>query len=217
MKRKEGFTLIELLVVIAIIGLLASILVPAVSSALTSAAMIQTVSNGKEIYQSAFSSQMDEVAGGSSGYSSWPEDGDFTTSTDYFKYLVTNGTMNVSFDFFAAQGITGCKSSDPSKFSGVNNAWKLVLNVDGYLDGTPFIFTRNYDISQVPTSEGKISDEQLNGNKGKPFGNAGLVVVQKGGAAKKLVKKLLRQEEFNSAGEAPDGVTTSLTIVDAGE
>lgn len=209
-QRKEGFTLIELLVVIAIIGLLASILVPAVSSALTSAAMIQTVSNGKAIYESAFAGQMDEVASGSSAYSSWPEDGDFDTSTDYFINLVTNGIMDVSYDFFAARDIPGAKSSKSEDFKAENNAWKLVLNVDGCKDGTPFLFTRNYSCSQIPTDAGEIKEEDLGDNKGKPFGTVGLVVVQKGGAAKKLVKKQRRTEEFNAAGEPPSGITLSV-------
>jgi prepilin-type N-terminal cleavage/methylation domain-containing protein len=213
-QRKEGFTLIELLVVIAIIGLLASILVPAVSSALTSAAMIQTVSNGKAIYESAFAGQMDEVASGSSGYSSWPEDGDFTTSTEYFIDLVTNGVMDVSFDFFSAREVPGAKTSDPNEFKAENNAWKLVLNVDGCKDGTPFLFTRNYACGgTIPTGTGEIKEDDLTDSqyKGKPFGAVGFVVVQKGGAAKKLVKKQRRIEEFNSAGDPPSGIT--LTVV----
>jgi prepilin-type N-terminal cleavage/methylation domain-containing protein len=213
-QRKEGFTLIELLVVIAIIGLLASILVPAVSSALTSAAMIQTVSNGKAIYESAFAGQMDEVSSGSSAYSSWPtddtSDGGFANSTDYFIDLVTNGIMEVSFDFFAARDIPGAKSSKPEDFKEKNNAWKLVANVDGCKDGTPFLFTRNYNCDQIPTDSGEISENDLTDNNGKPFGTVGIVVVQKGGAAKKLVKKQRRKEEFNAAGEPPTGISLAV-------
>ncbi|MBR6021166.1 MAG: type II secretion system protein [Kiritimatiellae bacterium] len=209
MKSKKGFTLIELLVVIAIIGMLAMILVPAVSSALTSAAMVQTVTNGKSIYEAAFSDQMDQMVGGSS-YSAWPEDGDFSTSTDYFINLVTNGAMDVTYDFFAARDIPGAKSSNEADFKAENNAWKLVLNLNSVRDGTPYIFTRNYAISTVPTSEGVIAEDQLLDNNGKPFGTVGLVVVQKGGSAIKLTKKALRQENFNPAG-APKNA--NLTVI----
>ena len=49
--KRNGFTLIEMLVVIAIIGLLTSILVPAVSGALEKARGIQSLNNLRSVFQ----------------------------------------------------------------------------------------------------------------------------------------------------------------------
>lgn len=206
--RKRGFSLVELQVVAAVAGFLGAILVPAVNNAQRSAQMVQTLSNGQNIYHSAFAAQMDFFSTAPNADlddNQWPKEGDFASSTEYFINLVTNDVMCVSYDFFAAEGIPPAKSCDPADFKAENNAWKLVLGLDGAREGTPFIFTRNYAISTVPTGEGPILPEQLMDNNGKPFGTAGLVVVQKGGAGLRLQKQSLREELFNPAGAPPDG------------
>ncbi len=192
--------------VIAIIAMLAAILVPAVNRALISAALTQTVSNGANIYKSAFAGQMeDAVLGGS--YSAWPkEDDDYNDATAYFTYLVTSKVMSVTFDFFAARGIEGAKTTDDSEFGDENNAWSLVLNLNDAPEGTPFIYTKNYELGgSLPTGEGAISEDDLEGKA--PFGSDGIVVVLKGGSAFSLRGRNLTEENFNPAGDSVGDAT----------
>ena len=186
-----GFTLIELLVVIAIIAMLAAILVPAVSKALVSASMVQTTANGKNIYTSAFANQIDNavLASNSSG---WPSNG---TATIYFQNLVTSGVMNVSFDFFAAKGINALKSTNAASFTDANNAWRLTIGMtDGTPEGTAFLVTKNYSGGNTLAAWGSLNAAF------NPFGNAGVVVVQKGGAAFSLKGNQATIQNLNASG-----------------
>ncbi|HPJ56374.1 MAG TPA: DUF4190 domain-containing protein [Kiritimatiellia bacterium] len=197
-----GYVQIGLMLIV--LPLLAAILLPAVNKALTNAGMVQTVSNGANIYKAIFASHMDDAILGA-GESGWPIKGQYRTSTDYFIHLVESGVISVTYDFFAAPGIPPAKSSDANDFKAENNAWRLVLGLDDAPDGTPFIFTRNYDPGVLQNGDGPIvlNDEP-------PFGKEGMVVVLKGGSAFYLKGNQLRNSFFNPADIASG---SSLSIV----
>lgn len=214
-KYLRAFTLIELLVVIAIIAILAAILVPAVSDALLRGRMTQVMSNGKNIYTALFAKEMEDAVfmrmapyptlGGSMNLSNMV----FTTSTEYFKWVVSNGVMNVSFSFFAAPGVVPAQGTNVASFdaSGVNNAWCISSGVgESTADGTPLLFTRNLTITAVNDPNvlsggtiGTAMPATFNSHDNTPFLDKAMVVVFKGGSALSLRQKDVI-ENFNKLG-----------------
>lgn len=192
-KSKLGCLLLLGIGVCLCISILSAILVPSFNKALVSAAMVQTATNGRNIYQSIFANQMDDVILGNTP-KGWPKKGQYSTSTEYFKSLVNSGILNVPYDFFAARGIPPAKSTDASDFTADNNAWRIVLGLDDAPDDTPFMFTRNYDPGVL-----RSGDEPIVLNDEPPFGKEGMVVVLKGGSAFSLKGNQLRNSYFNPA------------------
>ncbi len=184
---RSGFTLIELLVVISIIAILAAVLTPAVTDALTRGKMTGTMNNGRSIYLSLFAKDTEDPVFQSG--SPFPKSTDaYQNSTEYWRYVVTNGIMNVDYSFFSAPGIEPYKGTVAATFLPKNNAWCISQDMsDATPDGAPFLFTRNLVIDR--TMPGPF-DAQIQAGV-NPYGTKGVVMVTKGGSAMTLKKDYL--------------------------
>src|SRR4051812_22069262 len=100
--RPAGFTLIELLVVIAIIAILATLAVPNILSAIDSAKLTKSGSNGAALAKSWIKMTLDYAANPDINVG-WPGDlaqqsgtGQLTSAKDFYKRLTTYGDLKLA-------------------------------------------------------------------------------------------------------------------------
>ncbi len=193
--KAKGFTLIELLVVIAIIAILAALLFPGVQGAINRARLTNMANNGKQLYTAMFAKMMSpEVVSGSVLFS-YPDSTNYTTSTMYWEYMVTNKLINVDFSFFAGPGVAAVKSIDPAQFSGVNNAWSIVANLlENDQDTIPMFVTRNLNITKLGDNVRPGGSPALDSS----LSVKGMIMVSKGGGANIIEPDALSTNTFNA-------------------
>ena len=198
-KFTKGFTLIELLVVIAIIGILAALLFPAIKGAMVKAQGSKVGSAGRQIHLAV--TDWNNTLTSLDIREFWPQNAAstsggtniFTTSTEYFAYLVDEEILKgVDFSFFSAPGLQSYATTNSASFLEDGNAWCVTANMTTKTpENVPFLFTRNISLAG-DTTDGVVTLTDVD-----PFGLDMCVVVTKGGSVKVIPKKLANADIFN--------------------
>ena len=219
--RKEGFTLVELLVVIAIIGILASLMFPAISGAIESANSTKVANQGKNIATGIMSENMQREA--QNDGTIWPgetftiydkegkdlgESKDYGNSSDYFDVLIDNSMVETltSYGPFSGAGVRQPAGSDKLASKPDYNIWGCVAVKGGSVSGdAPFIYTRNL----IPSTSGLNDNEVLDNQDRwpgtntqiwdaslKPFATSRCVFVTRGGAVSQTRSRDMTAAKF---------------------
>ena len=185
--KRSAFTLVALLVVIVIIGILLAVLFPAISDALKTASANSMLQQGRSISQALLQRNLDEnfdqqIYAVSTGGTN------FTTSTEYFRYLIKNGVIEgETFALFGGGGTKLYRGVDQTKFTGQYNAWNAVVDVNTHpISTAPLLFSRNLVIEKLP--DGAANSEDIAAllrnttDQKLKFATTQLVVITKGGS-----------------------------------
>jgi len=132
---------------------------------------------------------------------------DYTKAPDaetYFADLIDSEcVVNLSWQIFAGAGVAAA-SNRTAFIQGDHNVWNVVAGLDANAsDETPFIFTRNLNITMEDLRNENVDLRSRLSKRINPFGRNLVVVIRKGGAmdirkARQLSRKsILGDAVFN--------------------
>jgi hypothetical protein len=144
----------------------------------------------------------------------WPLEGQYKTSTEFFKVVVaSNYVKGIDFAFFGGPGIKNPGSTtDPEQFTADNNAWGVVLQStnelskaeDYYRKDAPFLFSKNIGFGSPPgppQAGDTIADMSGLRKDVKPFGDELGIIITFQGHVHILPQNFVTQTNINPRGE----------------
>jgi hypothetical protein len=199
---QSRFNLVSLAVIVVLLGLLISVLFPAVSASRLYSSSTSIGSRGKDIYVAIIAANTEREPLGLG--SVWPKSNpptnkiddisqmNFTNSTDYFTALYDGGDAGTDqhdpyvrgFDYSKLAGAGVPAKAGAGRLRPANNMWTIAKNVREDMEEIiPVLVTRNLAAESLVTDLPTMLNRRLCFDEEwkTPFGKKGFVVVRKGG------------------------------------